>query len=153
YAVDPETFQNYFRRRNAWPSVVGAVVGAGAALGLLLAFIIQDRERLLFWGRPYGALLHAQLLLDLFVLVFAVLLAVWPKGGAVAAWASREGIPPPMFWLLLFLGLGWMVISPFIPYFTFGEDYKMMKELGHNAIMLLAVIFAVLAAAMSISEE
>jgi ABC-type Na+ efflux pump permease subunit len=67
--------------------------------------------------------------------------------------AFREGIRQPMFWLLAGLGFVWMIVSPFIPYFTFGEDYKMMKELGHNIIMLLALIFAVLAAAMSISEE
>jgi ABC-type Na+ efflux pump permease subunit len=58
-----------------------------------------------------------------------------------------------MFWLLLFIGMAWMIVSPFIPYFTFGEDYKMMRELGHNIIMLLSVVFAVLAASMSISEE
>jgi hypothetical protein len=153
YAFDPDAYKSFFRQKHAWPLFLGGVLGAGVVLGLVLAFVIQDRERLLFWGRPYGALLQAQLMLDLFVGFFGVLLLVWPKGGAVAVAAFREGIRQPMFWLLLFIGLAWMVVSPFIPYFTFGEDYKMMRELGHNIIMLLSVVFAVLAAAMSISEE
>src|SRR5262245_44654826 len=73
YAFDPDAYKSFFRQRNAWPSVLGSILGAGVVLGLVLAFVIQDRERLVFWGRPYGALLQAQLLLDLFVVFFGVL--------------------------------------------------------------------------------
>ena len=40
-----------------------------------------------------------------------------------------------------------------LPYFTFGDDYKMMKQIGFDVVMLAAVLFGVLAASMSISEE
>src|SRR5438105_1298247 len=46
-----------------------------------------------------------------------------------------------------------MFISIFIPYFTFGEDYLMVKQLGYDLIMLAAVLFGTLAASLSISEE
>jgi hypothetical protein len=46
-----------------------------------------------------------------------------------------------------------MAVSPFIPYFTFGEDFKMVQELGYDTIMLCAMLFGVLAAAISISDE
>src|SRR5207244_1715939 len=57
------------------------------------------------------------------------------------------------FWLLLGAAFLLMVISPFIPYFTFGEDLVMVKELGYDTVMLAAVLFGALAASMSISEE
>ena len=46
-----------------------------------------------------------------------------------------------------------MASSIVIPYFTFGDDYKMMKQIGFDIVMLAAVLFGVLAASMSISEE
>jgi ABC-type transport system involved in multi-copper enzyme maturation permease subunit len=104
-------------------------------------------------GRAYGALLTLQLMLDFFVVVFALLLLVWPRGGAVALAAFAEGVRQPMFWLLTIIGLVVMLILPILPYFTFGEDLKMVKELGYDTIIFLAGLFAVLAASMSISEE
>src|SRR5438094_4150527 len=50
-------------------------------------------------------------------------------------------------------GLRLMAVAPFIPYFTFDEDVKMVRELGYDTIMLAAVVFSVVAASMSISEE
>src|SRR6202030_4280649 len=46
-----------------------------------------------------------------------------------------------------------MTSSPFFPYFTFGEDYIMVKELGYDMIMIAAVLFGSIAASMSVSEE
>jgi ABC-type transport system involved in multi-copper enzyme maturation permease subunit len=113
----------------------------------------QDREFLATAGRVYGSALYIQLLIDCFVLLFAVLLVVWPQGGAVAMAAFREGVRQPLFWLVFFLALVSILIMPFVPYFTFGEDLKMVKELGYDVIMLAAGLFAVLAASISISEE
>jgi hypothetical protein len=97
--------------------------------------------------------LNLQLVLDLPVVVFGGLLAVWPRGGAVARAAYREGTRQPMFWFLVVFALFALILMPFLPYFTFGEDLKMVKELGYDTIMLFAGLFAVLAASMSISEE
>jgi ABC-type Na+ efflux pump permease subunit len=58
-----------------------------------------------------------------------------------------------MFWLIVGAAVFLMVLSPFLPYFTFGEDYIMVKELGYDFIMLAAVLFGVIAASMSVSEE
>jgi ABC-type transport system involved in multi-copper enzyme maturation permease subunit len=101
----------------------------------------------------YGSILHLQVAADLFVGIFALQLIFWPKGGAVALSAFREGVRQPMFWLLG--GIAFLIIgaSPFVPYFTFGEDLKMVKELGYALTMLAAAAFAVIAASMSVSEE
>lgn len=149
-------------RRQGTLRPVGKWVGGGllllAVAGLLLALfllIVQNRERLEFWGRVYGSILHVQLAIDFFLLVFGVLLRVWPKGGAVALAAFREGVRQPMFWLLVAAAVVLLVVSLFVPYFTFhaSDEFKMMKLLGYDVVMLGAVAFGVIAAGMSISEE
>jgi hypothetical protein len=132
--------------------IVGGLAVLGALLGAALT-AIQDPDTLQMLGRSYGALLQLQLAVDLLVLFFALLLLVWPKGGAVAVAAFREGYRQPMFWLLVAGALGLMFVSPVVPYFTFGEDHKMVEELGYDTIMLFAALFGILAASMSISEE
>jgi hypothetical protein len=120
---------------------------------LAFLFFVQDREALEVSGRVYAALLQVQLTLDAFILGFGLLLWLWPKGGAVALAAFREGVRQWLFWLLALLAAGAMLVSIVIPYFTFGEDYLMVKQLGYDVIMLAAVLFGALTASMSISEE
>jgi hypothetical protein len=112
-----------------------------------------DPESLETSGRVYAVVLQLQLTIDFFLLFIPLLLKVWPKGGAIALAAFRESIRQPMYWLLTIGALGLMTISPFIPYFTFGEDHIMVKELGYDTIMLAALAFGTLAASMFVSEE
>jgi hypothetical protein len=137
------------------PLIVLAVVviGVGGIIPTVFFGLVQDKDTLEIFGRAYGAVLQLQLAADLFVAVFGLLLAIWPKGGAVALSAFREGIRQPMFWLLFLFGFGAMSISPLVPYFTFGEDHKMVEEIGYDTIMGLAMLFGVLAASTSITEE
>jgi len=123
-----------------------------AGIAVSLSFL-RDKDYLAAFGRFYGGLLNFQLLLDVLVIGYVLLLWVWPKGGVVALAAFAEGIRQPMFWFLLLFALFLMLLMPFLPYFTFGEDLKMVKELGYDTIMLFAGLFGVLAASMSISEE
>src|SRR5262249_52488650 len=150
--LDARAFRAAVRRPVNWLIGVGAAVVLGAGLAIFVT-IVGDVDRLVIWGRIFGAVLHAQLSIDFFVLLFPILMRLWPQGAAVALAAFREGIRQPMFWLILAFALGAMLFSPFLPYFTFGEDFKMMQELGYDIIMLVTVLFAVLAASMSITEE
>ncbi|HEV3263117.1 MAG TPA: ABC transporter permease subunit [Gemmataceae bacterium] len=143
FATDPVLFFKF-----ALP-----VLALGAVAGLISPFFNLDPSSMAIWGGIYGATLHAQLTVDFFVLVFAVLLPVWPKGAAVGLAAFREGVRQPMFWLFVVAGLVSMLAMPFLPYFTFGEDFKMVKDLGYATIMLCAGAFGVLNASTSISEE
>jgi hypothetical protein len=131
-----------------WPTLA-LCVGLPAAL----FFSVNDRATLENIGRAYAAVLQIQITADLFVLIFALLLVTWPKGGAVALAAFREGTRQPTFWLLFLVSLFAMAVWIIIPYFTLGEDYLMVKQLGYDTIMLAAVVFGTLAASLSISEE
>lgn len=148
----PGSRKAWLKRSDFWLYAAGGVLGVGLILTGLMV-VVGDADTLEVFGRLYGAVLHAQLAADLFVGVFALVLAVWPKGGAVALAAFREGIRQPMFWLIVVFALFVMIVVPFIPYFTFGEDYLMVKELGQDVIMLMAVIFGAILASTSISEE
>src|SRR5262249_27586664 len=103
-ALDAKLIRSYLRNLRA----LGWTALALVAAGLLTAVVLQansDREVLARTGRIYASVLHVQLAADFFVFVFAGLLAVWPKGAAVALAAFRESIRQPMFWLLLGVAL------------------------------------------------
>lgn len=139
-----------------WLRWLGFTVAAVVGGGILLAFLfrsLQVKETLDFYGWVYGMALHVQLAIDFFVLTFAFIMLVSPKAGAVALAAFREGWRQPMYWLLAALALSALAITPWIPYFTFGENYKMAKDLGYDFMMLFAALFGVMAASISISEE
>jgi ABC-type transport system involved in multi-copper enzyme maturation permease subunit len=129
------------------------VVGVGALVSLGFFTLVQDNDTLRACGRGYGSILQAQLSADFVAVALGFLLVAWPKGGAVALAAFREGVRQPMYWLLVGFALLAMWVSPYIPYFTFGEDHKMVEELGYDSIMLITLLFGTLAASMSISEE
>jgi hypothetical protein len=113
----------------------------------------SDPTVLATWGRIYGAALHLQIIADVVAAAILLLLLVWPKGGAVALAAFRESVRQPMYWLLISAAAFLLMISPWIPYFTFGEDFKVVKELGFEMIMLFTTVFAVIAASTSVHEE
>jgi hypothetical protein len=106
-----------------------------------------------FGRRYFGPILHAQLAFDLLILMPQALLLISPKAGAVALSTFREGWRQPMFWLIAAAAALLMTVSMVIPYFTFGEDFKMMKQLGFDIVMLACALFGLLAASISINEE
>jgi ABC-type transport system involved in multi-copper enzyme maturation permease subunit len=150
--LDSKTFWSAVRRPATWGMALGVVLALGVGLGMFIA-IVQDPARLIIWGRVYGAVLHGQLTVDFFILLFPLLMLVWPHGGAVALSAFLAGVRQPLFWVLVIIQTVAMILTPFFPYFTFGEDYKMVREIGYDLIMLMAVAFGVFTASISISEE
>jgi ABC-type transport system involved in multi-copper enzyme maturation permease subunit len=145
-----------FRRWITDPKVLAYLSGGTFALGAALGFYLKtlgDVAELEGKGLYYGALLHVQLILDFAILAPRALLAVWPKGGAVAVAAYREALRQPMFWLIALLASILIVVSTVIPYFTLGDDYKLMKQVGFDAVMLFSALFGLLTASISVNEE
>src|SRR5947207_2106151 len=90
--IDPGAFRSALRKPASWLVALAVCLGAGVLLAVFVAIIVQDPSRLLGWGKLYGAILNAQLVVDFFAIVFPLLLIVWPQGGAVALAAFREGV-------------------------------------------------------------
>lgn len=83
------------------------------------------------------------------------LLVRWsmPKIWAVARTTAKEVLHQPVFWVLLLIGAFGIVLFPFIPYNTFGEDVKMLKDSGLTLIRVLAIILVLWSASVSIASE
>jgi hypothetical protein len=153
WAIDPKGFERATRSPASIAYTLGGILVAGAIIAGFIGYK-GDSASLQWYGQYlYGSALHLQLLIDFFLLMPAVLVRLWPKGGAVALASYREGWRQPMFWLIIVGAIILTWLSVVIPYFTFGDDYKMMKQIGFDVIMLAAVLFGVLAASISISEE
>ena len=75
------------------------------------------------------------------------------KTGVIAWVTAKEAIRQPFFVVLIGVGCLLMLVYPFIPYFTFGEDIKMVKDTGLATILLLGLILALLTSSNSIAED
>ncbi len=153
WAIDPRGYRAALRNPMTLLYAGGGLLAAGAGVAVFLSYK-GEAGNLLWYGRYiYGALLNLQLIIDFFLLMPQAVVLVWPKGGAVASATFRESCRQPMFWLIAIGAAAAIWFSVAVPYFTFGDDYKMMKQIGFDIVMLAAVLFGVLAASMSISEE
>jgi ABC-type transport system involved in multi-copper enzyme maturation permease subunit len=151
-AADWDLFKALARKPANWGRALAGLAGAGLVLALFLAGV-QDRERLQVWGRAYGSALQLLFSADLFVVAFLLLLAAWPRGGAVALAAFREGIRQPLFWLMAGGAAFLMVALLIVPFFTFGDDFRMMKVLDLEIVVAATTLFVVVTASTSISDE
>src|SRR5579883_343260 len=153
WAIDTKGFKDALATPLTLVYVGIGLLVAGFGVASYLSYK-GEAANLVWDGRYiYGAVLHLQLIIDLFFLLPRGLTLVWPKGGAVASAAFRESCRQPMFWLITVGSAALIWFSVIWPYFTFGDDYKMMKQIGFDVVMLAAVLFGTLAASISISEE
>ncbi|MGL4422045.1 MAG: ABC transporter permease [Gemmataceae bacterium] len=151
-AIDPKGFTAGLRSPSSLGTALLVWLGVSVGVASYLGYM-GDSAGIKRDGKIFGAVLHLQLLIDFFILAPQLLIAISPKAGAVALAAYREAWRQPMFWLITLMGMALMGISIVIPYFTFGDDYKMMKNIAFDITMLCAILFGVLAASIAISEE
>ena len=59
----------------------------------------------------------------------------------------------PLFYVLLAIGVFGLILFPFVPYNTLGEDIKMVKDEGLTLIMVLSIMLALWTASVSIADE
>ena len=72
---------------------------------------------------------------------------------AVAAATTKEAVGQPVFAVALMIGAVLLVTFIVIPYNTFGEDVKMLKDSGLTLIKVLALLVVVWTASVSVAEE
>lgn len=79
--------------------------------------------------------------------------AVAPKLAAVAHSTAKSDIAQPLYPILIAAGIVLIVTFVYLPYVTFGDDIKMLKEAGLSLILVLCIIQAVWAASTSVADE
>ena len=83
-----------------------------------------------------------------------LLLCWWLPGlSAIAVATAKEAVAQPLYLLVMFGGAFAMVAFIYIPYNTFGEDVKMLKDSGLTTIMVLAILVGLWTASVSIADE
>jgi ABC-type transport system involved in multi-copper enzyme maturation permease subunit len=91
--------------------------------------------------------------LVLLVLAYLALRLATPKVSAIALTTAKESMSQPLYYVVLAIGCFALLAFIFVPYNTFGEDVKMLKDSGLTLIMVLAMIVAVWSASVSVWEE
>ncbi|MGV3607145.1 MAG: ABC transporter permease [Planctomycetaceae bacterium] len=93
-------------------------------------------------------------LLILFVfMAYTIQRTLFPKLAAVAHATAKSDVASPTYAILMGLGVFALAVFVFIPYNTFGEDIKMLKDSGLTLILVFGIIQAVWAASQSVSQE
>ncbi len=72
---------------------------------------------------------------------------------SIAVSTAKEAIRQPAFWVITFLAVAWLIVSIFLPYFTFNEDIKMYKDTGLATISFACLILALLTSSSTVAEE
>lgn len=85
--------------------------------------------------------------------VYLLFYWLFPGVSAIALATSKEAIAHPIYLLALFGGACALVLYIYIPYNTFGEDVKMLKDSGMTTIMVLAIIVGLWTASVSVADE
>lgn len=147
------------RRFRVWitdPKVLGYIGGGTLIIAAVLTFYLRrvgEPAEIEKTGRYLGSIYHLLFIADFAILAPKLLLLVWPKGGAVAVAAMRESLRQPMYWLICGLGVMLIGVSIVLPYFTLGDDYKLMKHVCFDIVMLFSGLFGLLAASINVNEE
>jgi ABC-type transport system involved in multi-copper enzyme maturation permease subunit len=85
--------------------------------------------------------------------LFFLLQLVFPKIAAIAWTTGKEAVLQPLFYILLGGGMALLLLSLYLPYFTFGEDVKVVEENGLTLVMLLSILLGLWTASVSLAEE
>jgi len=75
------------------------------------------------------------------------------RTGVIARATTKEAVRQPVFVLMLIVAIVILVINTFLPFFTLGDDVKMLKDCGLATILICSLLIAVWTASTSIAEE
>ncbi|QGJ69689.1 ABC-type transport system involved in multi-copper enzyme maturation, permease component [Planctomycetales bacterium 10988] len=76
-----------------------------------------------------------------------------PKAAVIAQATAKEIVYQPLFYLMLIVGAFFLWVSSWLPYYTFGEDIKFLKDTGLTWIMVLSIFLGLWTAGTSIADE
>lgn len=89
------------------------------------------------------------------LLAFAGLMAFCytTRAGVVARATTKEAVRQPIFLLAIAIAVIILVLNTFLPFFSLGDDVKMLKDCGLATILIAGMLIAVWTASTSIADE
>jgi ABC-type transport system involved in multi-copper enzyme maturation permease subunit len=75
------------------------------------------------------------------------------RAGIIARAAAKEAVRQPVFPLLMAVSLMMLVLNTFIPFFSLGDDVKMLEICGLATMLICGMLLAIWTSSMSIADE
>lgn len=75
------------------------------------------------------------------------------RAGIIARATTKEAVRQPLFFLLLILGSFVLMFNTWMPFFTLGDDVKVLKNCGVSTLLVSGVLLAIWTAGTSITNE
>lgn len=75
------------------------------------------------------------------------------KSITIALATAKEAIRQPAFFVMAVFAGALLIVTIFVPYFTFGEDMKMYKDTGLTTISFFCMLLALLTASSTVADE
>ena len=90
-----------------------------------------------------------------FFVAFAglALFAITTQAGIISRATAKEAVRQPVFLLLLAIGIILLVLNTFVPFFTLGDDVKMLKDCGLATILICGALLAIWTSSTAIANE
>ncbi len=89
----------------------------------------------------------------LLVLAYLAFRLIPRRVAAVASSTTKEAIGQPIFTVAIVAGIVLLLTFIFIPYNTFGEDVKMLKDSGLTLVKVLALLVVIWTASVAVADE
>ena len=77
----------------------------------------------------------------------------YTRAGILAAATTKEAVRQPVFLLAAAISVVVLVLNTFLPFFSMGDDVKMLKDCGLATILIGGLLVAVWTASTSIADE
>lgn len=75
------------------------------------------------------------------------------RSGIIARATTKEAVRQPVFALVLGIALVILILNTFLPFFSLGEDVKMLKDCGLATILICGLLLGVWTSSTSIADE
>ncbi|WP_373649988.1 MULTISPECIES: ABC transporter permease [unclassified Schlesneria] len=93
------------------------------------------------------------ILISVALLVALLIFSYGTKAGIIARATTKEAVRQPIFLLCMALALVVLLLNYVLPFFSLGEDVKMVKDCGLATILITGLLIAVWTASTSVADE
>ena len=87
------------------------------------------------------------------LLIVLIVFAYTTKAGIIARATTKEAVRQPVFLLCMALAIVVLFINTVLPFFSLGDDVKMLKDCGLATILISGLLIAVWTASTSVADE
>lgn len=89
----------------------------------------------------------------LFIFAYIAYRQAAPRMAAIALATAKSEMAQPLYLILLAIGSVLLILFTIMPFYTLGEDIKVLRDNGMTVIMVLGMGLAVWSAGTSVTEE